>query len=538
MLTLRTLAPLSLLLLLLAVAAARAQREPPPVESKGDIKFSRYVEYAFRVDPMVHRLEARRGSVLPVVFQIIAKDFPTAVVVKTVALRQQENGVIMPDEDVAPPGPLFIENPGEYSIEPGKTIDIRGEVRLPFASDANFHSYGLLVKDLGRKLETGPANAGNPDQPKVGVKFVTQYLCRADVKVLGVRGESIGKVKLESGELIEKDGRPMARVWVHNPTDAALEFQMRCVISNPEVGAKRRPFPLVMPIRHSLEEPERLTARILPGSRLRMEDMVPFPVFPGEYTLDVEVLDGSRTATSAQFQVAVEGSPFPAQDASVVQVAPGVTVSPSQIELSLRRGGDRYVPLTVTNESPQTIDVQLAPQAQGEGPFDWLVARPDALRLTPGQTRRALVLLGPNRDDQMHRYAILGARVARESGEVLGEQSLQVALVGRNDAAPKLEVAKIQWDPTGAQPAFMVPVTNSGGLHLPLRGELLLTPEKGTPEHAYAGHGRWLLPGKSDQLRFPLSAPLQPGLYELSLKIETGDHAAPFEFREVLKLSE
>jgi hypothetical protein len=71
-----------------------------------------------------------------------------------------------------------------------------------------------------------------------------------------------------------------------------------------------------------------------------------------------------------------------------------------------------------------------------------------------------------------------------------------------------------------------------------LRGELLLTPEKGTPEHAYAGHGRWLLPGKSDQLRFPLSAPLQPGLYELSLKIETGDHAAPFEFREVLKLSE
>ena len=106
-----------------------AQSERPVVESSGPARISRPVEYAFRVDPMVHRLESRRGETLPVKFQIIAKDLPTTVIVKTVAIRQQDNGVIMPDEEAPPPTPLVINNPGQYDIDPGKTIDILGEVR-------------------------------------------------------------------------------------------------------------------------------------------------------------------------------------------------------------------------------------------------------------------------------------------------------------------------------------------------------------------------------------------------------------------------
>jgi hypothetical protein len=526
----------SCLLVCLLSPAVLAQSERPVVESTGPVKISRQVEYAFRVDPMVHRLEARRGETLPVNFQIIAKDLPTTVIVKTVAIRQQDNGVIMPDEEAPPPTPLVISNPGQYDIDPGKTIDILGEVRLPPGSDANFHSYGLLVKDIGRQLKPDPA-AGD-DQPRAGIKFVTQYLCRADVRVLGVRGESITRLRMESGELLEKEGRPMVRVWLHNPTDAALEYQMRCRIGNPDVGAKRTAFPLVMPIRATVEGPERVIARILPGSRLRMEEMVPFPIFPGEYVLDVELLDGAHVVSSAQFQVSVGDHAFPAQDATVIQVAQGVTVTPAQIELSLRRGGDRFVAAEFTNSTPHAVDLQLTPQGLGERPFDWLSVRPNTLRLAPGQVRRALISLGPNRDDQSHRFAAVGARVVNVEGQVVGEQPLTVALVGRNEEGAKLEVARIRWDPTGEKPAFVVPVKNAGALHLPLRGQMVLTEEGGEPEEVFAGHGRWLLPGASDELRFPLKSALKAGRFELKLMIESGDPAAPFTFSEILQLSE
>jgi hypothetical protein len=343
---------------------------------------------------------------------------------------------------------------------------------------------------------------------------------------------------MESGELLEKEGRPMVRVWLHNPTDAALEYQMRCRIGNPHVGAKRTAIPLVMPIRATVEGPERVIARILPGSRLRMEDMVPFPIFPGEYVLDVELLDGAHVVTSAQFQVSVGEHEFPAQDATVIQVAQGVTVTPAQIELSLRRGGDRFVAAEFTNSTPRSVDLLLTPQGLGERPFDWLAVRPNTLRLSPGQVRRALISLGPNRDDQTHRFAAIGAQVVSADGEVLGERPLTVALVGRSEEGAKLEVAKIRWDPTGEKPAFVVPVKNSGALHLPLRGQMVLTEEGGQPEEVFAGHGRWLLPGASDELRFPLKSALKAGRFELKLVIESGDPTAPFTFSEILQLSE
>jgi hypothetical protein len=293
-----------------------------------------------------------------------------------------------------------------------------------------------------------------------------------------------------------------------------------------------------MPIRASAEGQERVIVRILPGSRLRLEEYVPFPVFPGEYMLDVDLLDGAHVVTSARFQVNVDEGAFPAQDATVIRLADGVTVTPAQIELSLRRGGDRFVAATFTNETPSAVDLQLTPQALGERPFEWLSVRPDTLRLSPGQTRRALISLGPNRDDQTHRFAAVGARVVDAEGRVLGEQPLTVALVGRNEEGARLEVAKIRWDPTGARPAFIVPVKNAGALHLPLRGQMVFTAEGGQPEEVFAGHGRWLLPGASDELRFPLAQALKAGQFELKLKIESGDPAAPFTFSEVLQLSE
>lgn len=523
------------LALLAAATSVWAQQPEPRVETDERIQIRRPINYAFRVEPMVHRLEARRGQTLPVTFQVFAKDQPSTVIIKTVALRQQENGVIMPDEDTPAPGHLWIENPGQFNIDPGEVIEVRGEVRLPADSRANFHSYGLLIKDIGRQLDA--ADPAADDEPSVGINFITQYLCRADVRVLGVRGESISKLELEAAELTDADGLPMARVWVRNPTDAALEFQMRCEVTSDNVLTRQARFPLVMPVRASRTDDIRLSARILAGTRLRMEDLVPYPLFPGDYELTVETLDDSRPVSSRTFPVTVLPEEFPALRTTFAQVADRVTAVPAQVELSLRNGGNRLVPLTFNNSSSEIVDIQLTPRSSDGASFEWLRVRPERLRLEPGQERKALVTLGANRDVESHRFAAIVATAATADGESRGEHHFPVALVGRNANGPQLNVASIEYSTDSEQPAFLVQVENGGELHLPLKGELLLVAEKGQPRRAVGGHGRWLMPGATDRIHFPLESRPEAGLYELRLQIQTGDPETPYEFRQVLEFN-
>jgi len=522
---------------LIAAAIVAGQDRDPQVETGDRVQIHRPIEYAFRVDPMVHRLRARRGQTLPVTFQIIGKDRPTTVIVKTVALRQQENGVIMPREDEPPPEHLKIDNPGQYDIKPGETVEIKGEVHLPANSLSNFHSFGLLIKDIGAQSPSDNSPS-NETESRVGIKFITQYLCRTDIQVIGSRGTSLSQLKLESADLVDADGLPMARVWVSNPTDGPLEFQMRCALTNPSVLSRQSHFPLVMPVRSTLKDEARRMVRILPNSRIRLEDLVPYPLFPGDYELKAELLDGSRPISNATFQVAVAPQQFPALAATVAQVTDRVTAVPAQVELSLRDGGDRYLPVTFNNNSTAIVDIELAPASLDGTPFEWLSVRPERLRLQPGYERKALVVMGANRDSDPHRFASVVATAKDANGRELGSYQVPVALVGRSEAGPKLNVTKIQWEPDGEHPGFLVMVENTGKLHLPLNGELELAAEHGQPQRAVGGHGRWLLPGQSGQLHFPLREATAPGLYEMRLQIETGDPENPFVFQQAFQVND
>ena len=524
----------ALLALVGAAASTIAQQKDPKLETGERVRIHRPVEYPFRVDPMVHRLEARRGQTLPVTFQIIGKDKPTTVIVKKVALRQQENGVILPDEDAEPPEFLQIDNEGQYDINPNETVEIRGEVKLPSSSQSNFHTYGLLIKDIGQQLSArGPAG---DDESRVGINFVTQYLCRTDIQVQGVRGENLAELRFESAELVESEGLPMARVWVTNPTDSPLEFQTRCQLTNETVHARRPHFSLVMPVRSKLKGDDRHSIRILPGATLRLEDLVPYPLFPGDYELTAEILNRSRPVAEAGFQVAVDHQQFPALAATVAQVTDRVTAVPAQVELSLRSGGSRFSPVTFTNNSTEEVEVDLSPASTGEGSADWLGTRPSRLRLKPGQERKALVVLGANRDIDSHRFAAVIATARTLDGELLGEHTLPVALVGRDESGPILGVSTIEYDPDADHPAFFVKVENTGSLHLPLKGQLQLAAEQGQPMRATGGHGKWLMPGATDRIRFGLPGSPEPGLYELRLRIESADPETPFTFQQVLEL--
>jgi len=299
------------------------------------------VEPAFRVTPIVHHFESRRGKVIPFEFAIESINRPTTIHVRAIALTQDVNGAMIPKADTPAPDSISLLSPAEMNLADIEQKLLRGRVKVPF-TDSKFHSFGILVTDLGRIVGTAPVLTQDKEERRVGIRFVTRYVLRVDLTVQGVRGDDITKLELESSELFEEEGKTKARVWVHNPTDSPFEFEMRARLANSAVGSRQRQFNLCMPVRESVEPPERFTIRILPDSRLRLQEFLPEAVFPGDYEMQVALISNNRTRMKKSFPLSITKGDFPAQDATIVQVVRDITVTPSQLELSLRKRGNRF----------------------------------------------------------------------------------------------------------------------------------------------------------------------------------------------------
>ena len=164
-----------------------------PINNKQDrsdleaVKVEQRVKPAFIINPLVHRLTARRGQLLNYEFDIEANARPTRLEIYPVAMLQQEHGVIMPDPAAVPPGVVQLLTPSTVSLQVGESHKIRCQMRIP-PVNAPFLSYGVLVKELPPD-ET--KNGGDATKPNVGIRFLTQYLLRTDIHVLGVPGDSV-----------------------------------------------------------------------------------------------------------------------------------------------------------------------------------------------------------------------------------------------------------------------------------------------------------------------------------------------------------
>jgi len=488
------------------------------------------VKPAFRITPMVHRFEAPRGKLLEFEFEIESMDRPTSVRILPVALRQQENGVIMPDEKAPLGNAIRLLSPSAVELDSSEKSKIQGQLRVP-RSNSQFHSFGILVKDLGRPVNSRASR--EQDKSRVGINFVTQYLLRCDVSVIGVRGDDVRRLQILSGELVEVEGQPQARVWISNPTDSFLEFEVRCRITVPESRARRRSFSLVLPVRANLPEPDRYVARILPGSRVRLAEFVPEAVLPGAYDLEVELLAQRRRRLEARFPLAVRDDDFPAQRAAVLPLASQISLHPAHVELSLRRRGRRYSALTFVNNSPDEVEVHLDAQANDESAGQWLSVRPATLTLSSHSSRKVLVSIGTARDLPANRYGEIDVRVRLAGGDEK-TQTLPVAVLARVQDAPKLSISTLQWDTSGTRPALVAPIANLGDVHLPLDAKLTLFYSRRQTIELFAGFGRWLLPGQNDTLRFHLSDPLPPGTYRYHAEIGIGEGRDPLTVEDVI----
>gem|GEM_PF-952722 len=511
-----------------APVAAPKPVAPPGAKRPQVVRITEEVRPAFSIDPIVNRIEARRGKTQNVEFGITCQGAPSILEIRTVALTQDENGTIFPNEKVPAPEYLEMMTPGTVELKPEETFVIKARLRVP-DTQSTFHTFGILVRDSGQLR--AKANEAQPDGPRVGIRFVTQYLLRCDVSVQGVRAENAGKLLVAAGELVEVDGVPLVRVYVQNPTDGPIEFSLRAQVRVSQESDDKPTVPLGMPVRANLEEPEKYFGRVLPGARIRMESKLSKPIFPGQYYLEAALMWDNRTFTKTGFPVVVTEGEFPAQGIASVLAAPGLLASPSQIELSLQRGGNRAEILILENNGLAATEVEISPETLEGQSIDWVGVRPNKVTLAPGATRKVSVTLSASGDPNIHRYAQLRIKSTPTGGVAEQSTPIVVALLGRSTTQPVLEAGELVWDTEQGTPAFMIEVKNTGARHMPLEGQLTLGDESGRPIDIRGGFGKWILPGATERVRFNPPKSMAPGKYSARMRVDTGETSEPIERR-------
>lgn len=483
------------------------------------------VKPAFLIDPIVNRLKARRGQVIPIEFGITCEgDSVIHLELQPCALSQEVTGSIYPNLKIPAPPELEIITPLKISVPPGEKYLIRGRVRVP-STLSTFHSYGLLVRDAGQ-LKDQP-NPAASEGPRIGIRFVTQYLLRCDVSVEGVRADTASKLKFDGAELVEVDGVPMAKVYVTNPTEGPIEFGVRAQIRRSQDGEERPTFPMWMPVRANMEEPDKFLGRILPGARIGMMSPLNSPIFPGQYYMEASLMADNRILAKSGIPVVVQPGEYPAQGVATVQAAPGILASPSQIELSLQRGGSRAEILAFENEGKAAAEVEVAAESLTGEPIDWIVVRPNKTTVAPGATRKVSITLNASGDQNAHRYARLRFKSTVAGGAASESTDIIVAALGRTINHPILEAGQLAMDTEHGVPALAIPVKNVGPRHMALDGKLVLSNADGKIYEIRGGFGKWILPDATESLRFNPPRNLEPGRYSASLMIPNGEGSEP-----------
>lgn len=485
---------------------------------------------AYLIEPLIHQVTARRGQLVKFQFRIAANAKGSKLNISPVAMKQQPNGAMVLDKESVPPTVLKVTSASDVDLALAEFHTIECELRVP-PVNTPFLTYGVLVRELPTDEDPEDQNT----QPTIGVKFLTQYLLRVELEVLGVTGQSAERIEIEAGRLAERDGNAIVQAIVRNPTDSSMAFQLRSELVSRASG-KRVRSGLHMVCRSNMEPPQKYRSKILGKTQLIMEGQLSDAVFPGEYELLLEVLHNSRVYSRKSFDVSIRAGDFPAQDASIVRVTRDISVEPANICLSLRKGGKRMQALAIENNSQQVVIAHLESKENIGQLSESLSFRPEQISLAPGRSRKVLVMLGRKRDFVDHSYAFAELTVRPEEGEAIGRQLIPIALLTNSDAEPQVEAGELTWAIRGRKAGFEIPIENTGRRHLELASRMSMLDEFGRGFNVEDGYGRWILPGAKDSLWFPLPQSPPPGRYELRVEVDRGELLEPFTIRKNVEL--
>ncbi len=521
----RALCLISLLSCTLASSSAYAQRG-----GAGTVTIKETFAPAFRIEPLVNRISGRPGDIIQFRFDIEATNLTNEVSIAPVGLRQELNGLITHDEGAVPTGVITLTTPDRMKLSPDQGTVIEGVIKIP-PGNAAYHSFGILVKDLGDGQPISPRfDADGKPQTQAAIRFITQYVLRLDIVVEGARGERLEELLINEVQVAAQAGRPKLQTFIENPTDTTFEFNIRARLRNAPSDHSFKPMRLVMPVRASMENEDRYVGRILPKSRIRMEEMIPDAILGGHYEVDVELLSNDRVLKKRTLPLDVNEADYPAQAVLLAQLAEGLQVTPAQIELSQLRGGQRRLTLSFKNTGKVAHEFKLNALDVEESPLNSVIIQPTEFTLPPGGTRKvSLTLKGTSKFDAPTVYGHIQVATTGQAEGFARTKFLPLAILFGKSQPTRVELSKLRFDPSGNAPTFKVPVTNKGERHMALDARLLIIDEQGNRMSVPGGFGRWLFPAETASLEFRLQQPLSPGEYTLRCELQTDGPPATVE---------
>lgn len=491
------------------------------------ISLTRSVEPSFRVEPVVQRLVGRRGETLPFSFELASTGKVMNLDIRPVNLRQEESGIILHDDQSETAKGIVFSSPTKFQLQPGEIFKIQGEVTIPLTK-TNYISFGLLVKDSGQ-LTKGNKNDPSNGSTRAAIRFVTQYVLRVDIETGAQDIGDMDELQFDAAELIEKNGLPYVRAYLNNPTQYALESQVRATIAGSD-DRETAPVRLHMASRGELPDDTKYLVRIMPQSRLRLEAPIQGAVPSGDYQLNLKLSNGRRTMVQRSFPTTIDASKFRGLRTKMLTLPEGISIEPTQLELGRVAGTDRMTTVELTNEGAQPKTIQLVPRDHTGLPISDVLLSSKKFTLKPGRSRtiRAMLKGRPTQPYQWGSIAVL-------AGE--HESALELSVI--HETRPELNLVhdELQWANLISGNAFVMKIDNQGQGYEPLFGELKLAAKSGHPMELTDGFGRWLAPGKSRELQFYVPESVQPGSYQLILKVTTRDGTVLVERTLVLELT-
>jgi len=267
---------------------------------------------------------------------------------------------------------------------------------------------------------------------------------------------------------------------------------------------------------------------LLANSRVTILAAVPEPLFDGIYEVVVTAGDPTRQRLQQASQsYDVSRNEFPAQSSVVAQVVRDVEVSPSQLELSVVRGGSRLMPLTLRNRGEHTIDVSLDLQGAEGSELAWIVVRPKEFKLPAGRKRKVMIAVRGGATQASNQYGRMIVAVSSAETTSIGTHELPIALICESGPnTPTWTAGSASWVFRDGQNAILLPIQNLGSKHLAVHAKLKATDELGRQFTSEAGFNRWVIPKQTETLAFP-TARLPAGRYDLEFEVTPAPSANP-----------
>jgi len=495
------------------------RRDPPR-----EISVTQSFEPAFAIEPLSHRIEGRSNEVIPFQFKIESANRDAQVEVSIVGLRQEMNGQIFHDEKADMTELIRLVSPDKMTLQADKPSMIEGLVQMP-RGESKYHSFGILVRDVGRGNDITPQfNPDGSQKTQAGIRFVTQYVLRLDMVVEGVRGEQGHQIQVEEVRMTPLDGRPRLQAIVSNPTGTAFEFELRARIRSSPSDRSFKALRLVLPVRASIQDDTRYRGRILPKSRIRMEELLPEAIAGGQYEVDLELIFEDRVVDKKTLPISVVAQDFPAQEVLIAQVGEDLQVSPAQVELSQARGGSRRQTILLKNSGKDTKSITLSAVGANQLPMEAAMIQPSEIQLPPNGSRKlSITLRSQSAGGDAVQYGKLIVSSKSDSRDYKETKELPLAIVLKQPESPIVTMTPLEWVVDGAYPGFVTTLKNNGDTHLPLQALLTIVDSNGRRMAIPSGFGRWLMPGSNSKLEFRMEGPMIPGEYQLACEILNQD---------------